>query len=178
MRVWVSFKASTSSIKFLLFSRLAWWSEALSCVSLKNENISKSIHRVVSPYLWRNSLWFFQWLTLNITGCFFTGCIINLEITPTWEKGVKKSYLMKGQEIDFQPGKESEQSFFDTSTGNLAHETPKKWKQKEKQKENVNAENMCCVCSIAWESLEDLENDSFWIACTGKTCKMQEYCSL
>ena len=120
---------------------MAWWSGALSCVSLKNENISKSIHRVVSPYLWRNSLWFFQWLTLNITGCFFTGCIINLEITPTWEKGVKKSYLTKGQEIDFKPGKESEQSFFDTSTGNLAHETPKKWKQKE----NVNA-------GITWRS--------------------------
>ena len=89
-------------------------------------------------------------------------------------KRCEKKLPTKGQEIDFQPGKESEQSFFDTSTGNLAHETPKKWKQKE----NVNAENMCCVCSIAWESLEDLENDSFWIACTEKTCKMQEYCSL
>ena len=52
------------------------------------------------------------------------------------------------------------------------HKTPKKWKQKEKQKENVNWENMCCVCGIAWESLaEDQESDSLWIACTGKTCK-------
>ena len=100
------------------------------------------------------------------------GCIINLEITPTWRKGVKKRYHTKGNEIYFQSGKESEQSFFDTSTGNVMHETAKKWKQKEKQKENVNGENMCCVCGIAWESLvEDQESDSLWIACAGKTCK-------
>ena len=60
-------------------------------------------------------------------------------------KRCEKKLPTKGQEIDFQPGKESEQSFFDTSTGNLAHETPKKWKQKEKQKENVNAENVLCM---------------------------------
>ena len=41
-------------------------------------------------------------------------------------KRCEKKLPTKGQEIDFQPGKESEQSFFDTSTGNLAHETPKK----------------------------------------------------
>ena len=33
---------------------------------------------------------------------------------------------MKGHEIDFQSDKESEQSFFDTSTGNVTHEAPKK----------------------------------------------------
>ena len=80
-----------------------------------------------------------------------TGCIVNLEITPTWGKGVKRSYHTKGNEIDFQSGKESEQSFFDTLTGKVMHETPKKWKQKEKQKENVDGENMCRACSIAWE---------------------------
>ena len=66
-----------------------------------------------------------------------TGCIVNLEITSTWEKGVKKIYHMKGHEIDFQSDKESEQSFFDTSTGNVTYETPKKWKQKK---------SMCPVC--------------------------------
>ena len=33
---------------------------------------------------------------------------------------------MKGHEIDFQSGKESEQSFFNTSAGNVTHKTPKK----------------------------------------------------
>ena len=26
-------------------------------------------------------------------------------------------------------------------------------------------------CGITWESLEHQESDSFWIGCTGKTCK-------
>ena len=30
---------------------------------------------------------------------------------------------------------------------------------------------MCRVWVIAWESLEDQESDSFWIACAKKTCK-------
>ena len=49
--------------------------------------------------------------------------------------------------------------------------TPKKRKQKEKKQDIVNAENVCRVCRIAWESLEDQERDSFWIGCAGKTCK-------
>ena len=40
-----------------------------------------------------------------------------------------------------------------------------------KHPKNVNVEGMCRVCGIAWELLEDQEGDSFWIACTGKTCK-------
>ena len=81
-------------------------------------------------------------------------CIVNLQITPTWEKGVKKSYHTKGHKTDFQSGKESEQSFFDTWTGNVTHETPKKWKQKVKQ-ENVNAENVLYMqycLGISWKS--------------------------
>ena len=67
-----------------------------------------------------------------------TGCIVNLEITSTWEKGVKKSYHIKRHEIDFQCDKESEQSFFDTFTGNVTCETPKEMKTKRK--------SMCPVC--------------------------------
>ena len=93
-----------------------------------------------------------------------TGCIVNLEITSTWEKGVKKIYHMKGHEIDFQSDKESEQSFFDTSTGNVTYETPKKWKQKEK----------VCVLFVGrlgkWFLLLDCVHR--------KNMQMQEYCSL
>ena len=85
-----------------------------------------------------------------------TGCVFNLEITPAWEKCVKKSYHTKGHEIDFQSDKESEQSLFDTSTGNVTQETSKK-RKREKQQENVNAENACRICGITWESFEDQE---------------------
>ena len=67
---------------------------------------------------------------------------------------------MKGHEIDFQSRKELEQSFSNTSAGNVTHKTPKKWKQNKKQKENVNAESMCHVCGIVWELLDDQESDS------------------
>ena len=70
---------------------------------------------------------------------------------------------MKGHKIDFQCGKKAEQQFLDTLTGNITHETPKKRKQKEKEQNIVSSENVCCVCVIAWESLEDQESDSFWI---------------
>ena len=98
-----------------------------------------------------------------------TGCIVNLQITPTWEKGVKKSYHTKGHEIDFRRDKDAEQQCFDTSTGNITHETPKKRQQKEQV--ILNSENVCRICGIAWESPEDQESDSFWIGCAGKTCK-------
>ena len=62
-----------------------------------------------------------------------TGCIINLQITPTWEKGMKKSYHTKGHEIDFRCGKEAEQQYFDTSAGNITHETQKKKESKKKK---------------------------------------------
>ena len=56
---------------------------------------------------------------------------------------------------------------------NWKHNTwnPKKRKQKEKEQDIVSSENVCCVCGIAWESLEDQKNDSFWIGCAGKTYK-------
>ena len=100
-----------------------------------------------------------------------TGCIVNLQITPTWEKGVKKSYHTKDHEVDFRCDKEAEQQCFDTSTGNITHEIPKKRQQKEKEQDIVNSENVCRVCGIAWESPEDQESDWFWIGCAGKTCK-------
>ena len=74
--------------------------------------------------------------------------------------------MPKGGEVDFQSGKESE-PLFDTFTGNVTHGTPKKWKQKEKQQENVNVD-VSHVSSTAWESLEDQESDSFWISCKEK----------
>ena len=82
---------------------------------------------------------------------------------------------MKGHKIDFQCGKKAEQQFLDTLTGNITHETPKKRKQKEKEQDIVSSENVCRVCGIAWESLEDQESDSFWIGWAGKTCKCKPF---
>ena len=64
-----------------------------------------------------------------------TRCIVNLEITHTWEKGVKKCYYSKGYEPDFTLSNVSSQSHFDTSTDDVTHKTPEK-------KGNLKKENL------------------------------------
>ena len=106
-----------------------------------------------------------------------TGCIVNLEITPTWEKGVKKCYHSKGYEPDFNLSTVSSQSHFDTSTDDVTHKTPeKKRKSKKEESANLNSANVCRICGIVWESIQDEESDSFWIGCAGKSCKCKRDC--
>ena len=102
-----------------------------------------------------------------------TVCIVNLQITPTWEKGVQKSYHTEGHQIDFDRNRDLNTSrAFDTSTADITHETQKKQhKIKPKPKDS---ENICRICRIVWESKEDQESDSFWIGCVGKGCKCKK----
>ena len=65
------------------------------------------------------------------------GYIVNLTITPAWEGGQNKSYHTVGHEP--QP--------FDSSTDVVIHQTPSK---KEKHKNQVHLENICCLCGILW----------------------------
>ena len=105
------------------------------------------------------------------------GCIVNLEITPTWEKGVKKCYHSKEHEPDFNLSTVSSQSHFDTPTGNVAHKTPeKKQKSNKGESANLNSANVCRICGILWESVQDEESDSFWIGSAGKSCKCKKDC--
>ena len=62
-------------------------------------------------------------------------------------KRCEKSYHTKGHEIDFHSSKESVQSFFDTSPGNVTHETLKKMKTKRK----MSMQKMCPVLKIRRE---------------------------
>ena len=55
-----------------------------------------------------------------------TRCIVNLEVTPTSEKGVEKCYHSKGHEPDFNSSTVSSQSHFDTSMDDVTHKTPEK----------------------------------------------------
>ena len=68
---------------------------------------------------------------------------------------MKKSYPLRSHEIDFQCEKEAEPHFLETTTGNVTYETHKKRKHKEKEQEHVKAENVSCLCSVTWESVED-----------------------
>ena len=79
---------------------------------------------------------------------------------------IHKLYHKKGHEIDFQSGKEYEQSFFNTSTGNVTHETPKK--QKEKQQENVNAENEFTYVVLPGNHLKIMKLIPFGLDAQGK----------
>ena len=102
-----------------------------------------------------------------------TSCIVNLQITPTWEKGMQKSYHTEGHQIDSNSDRDLNTSrATNTSTGDTTHETPKK-QQKTKPKPK-NSENICRICRIVWESKEDQESDSFWIGCAGNVCKCKK----
>ena len=62
-----------------------------------------------------------------------TGCIVNLQITPTWEKGVQKSYHTEGHQIDFNHVIDLNTSrTFDTSTGDITQP------QRNNRKPNLN----------------------------------------
>ena len=75
-----------------------------------------------------------------------TGCIVNLQITPTWEKGVQKSYHI-GHQINFNHDRDLNTSkAFDTSTGDITHETPKK--QQKTRAKPKDSENICRICRI------------------------------
>ena len=101
---------------------------------------------------------------------------MNLQIIPTWEKGVQKSYHTEDHQIDFNHVSDLNTSrVFDTSTGDITHETPKK-QQKTKPKPK-DSENICRICRIVWES-RDQEHDSFWIGCVGKGCKCKKRCTM
>ena len=105
-----------------------------------------------------------------------TGCIVNLQITPTWEKGVQKLYHKEGHQTDFNCDRDLNTSrASDTSTGYITHETPKK-QQKTKLKLK-DSENICRICRIIWESKEDQESDSVWIDCMGKVRKCKKKCN-
>ena len=67
------------------------------------------------------------------------------QITPTWEKGMKKSYHTKGHKIDFRCGKEAEQQCFDTSTGNIIHVTPQKKESKKKKNRVFSIQKICAA---------------------------------
>ena len=72
---------------------------------------------------------------------------MNLQIIPTWEKGVQKSYHTEDHQIDFNRVSDLNTSrVFDTSTGDITHETPKK-QQKTKPKPK-DSENICRICRI------------------------------
>ena len=82
-----------------------------------------------------------------------TGCIVNLTITPTWEGGQKKSCHTEGHEPQPYSSQSSlNNSAFDTSTDVVIHQTPSK---KDKCKNQVDPENICCLCGILWETEED-----------------------
>ena len=103
-----------------------------------------------------------------------TGCILNFTITPTWEGGQKKSYHTEGHEPQPYLSQSSpNNSVFDTSTDVVIHKTPNK---KEKRKNQVHPENICCLSGILWETEEDENNDSFWIECSRKSCKCKKKC--
>ena len=100
-----------------------------------------------------------------------TGCVVRLEILPTWPRGSTKRYVSaKFQEAQDcstnshqQPIPEFELS--DTSF-NSSHVTPKKSKKIAKVRVN---ENICSICHIEWETEEDVSTDSVWINCN-KEC--------
>ena len=58
-------------------------------------------------------------------------------------------------------------------TQHLIHQTPSK---KDKSKNQVHPENICCLCCILWETEEDKKSNSFWIWCSGKSCKCKKKC--
>ena len=58
-------------------------------------------------------------------------------------------------------------------TQHLIHQTPSK---KDKRKNQVHPENICCLCCILWETEEDKKSNSFWIWCSGKSCKCKKKC--
>ena len=60
----------------------------------------------------------------------------NLEITPTWKKGVKRCSHSKRHEPDFNLSTVSSQSHFDTSTDDVTH------KKNREEKENLKKENL------------------------------------
>ena len=63
-----------------------------------------------------------------------TSSIVNPQITPTWEKWVQKLYHTEGQEIDFNRDIDLNSSrTFDTSTGDISHETPKQTTENQNQ---------------------------------------------
>ena len=103
-----------------------------------------------------------------------TGCIVNLTITPTWEGGQKKSYHTEGHEPQPYSSQSSlNNSAFDTSTDVVIHQTPSKIG---KRKNQVQPENICRLCGILWETEEDENSDSFWIGCSGKSCRCKTNC--
>ena len=98
-----------------------------------------------------------------------TGCIVNLTNNPTWESGQKKSYHTERHEPEpYLSQSPLSNSAFDTSTDPVIHQTPSK---KEKSKNQVHPGNICRLCDILWETEEDENGDSFWIGCSGESCK-------
>ena len=76
------------------------------------------------------------------------GYIVNLTITPTWEGGQNKSYHTVGHEPQpYSLQSSLNNSAFDSSTDVVIHQTPSK---KEKHKNQVHLENICCLCGILW----------------------------
>ena len=103
-----------------------------------------------------------------------TGCIVSLTITPTCEGAQRKSYHTEGHEPEPYSSQSSlNNSAFDTSTDAVIHQTPSK---KEKSKNEVHPDNICYLCGILWETKEDENSDSFWIGCSGKSCKCKKKC--
>ena len=87
-----------------------------------------------------------------------TGCMHNLEITPTWKKAVKRCYHLKRHEPDFNLSTVSSQSHFDTSTDDVTHKKKKqrrKRKPKKGESANLNSANVFRICGIMWESAQD-----------------------
>ena len=81
-------------------------------------------------------------------------------------KGVRKrAIIQRGHEPEQYSLQSSlNNSVFDTSTDLVIHQTPSK---KEKSKNQVHPENICCLCGILCETEEDKNSDSFWIGCSG-----------
>ena len=64
------------------------------------------------------------------------------------------------------------QSHFDTSTDDVTHKTPgKKWNSGKGEFANLNSVNVCRICGVVWEYVEDEQSISFLIDCAGKSCR-------
>ena len=98
-----------------------------------------------------------------------TGCMHNLEITPTWKKAVKRCYHLKRHEPDFNLSTVSSQSHFDTSTDDVTHK-----KKNREGKENLKKENLQISILQMFSGYVALCGNLPRIGCAGKSCKCKK----
>ena len=54
----------------------------------------------------------------------------------------------------------------------MTNKTPqKRGKSKKGESASRNSANVCRICGVVWESIQDEDSDSFWIGCAGKSYK-------